>query len=235
MVEVLAIGAHPDDIELRIGGLLASLRRQGVEFTLVHLTRGEAGTRGSPEQRKLEAAAAAELLGARQATILDLGDGRLEDSAASRQELIPIIRKERPALILAPWVEDDHPDHAAAGKLARSAWYLAGISRSAPTSLPAHRARAIWHYPSHLMPRPTCCVALLKEDVDIQMASIRCYKSQFYDPDSTEPPTRISDPSFLDGVKARLRYLGSLINAEYAAPLVLHGPLPVPNLAALLR
>ncbi len=235
MADVLAIGAHPDDIELSIGALLASVRRQGLAFSLVHLTRGEAATRGTPEKRALEAAAAAQVLGARDVTILDLGDGRLRDSDAARQELIPIIRREQPVLLLAPWIEDDHPDHAAAGILVRSAWYLAGIYKSSPTAPSPHRPRLLFHYPSHHVPPHLSCVTVLKEDVDSQMEAIRCYKSQFHDPDSVEPPTRISSASFLESIVARLRHFGSLIQSDYAVPLIVPGPLPIPNLASLLR
>ncbi|MFH0945156.1 MAG: bacillithiol biosynthesis deacetylase BshB1 [Planctomycetota bacterium] len=224
MIDVLAVGAHPDDVELRIGGTLAALRRLGHSFSILHLTQGERATRGSVAHRKEEAARAADILGADQHQILDLGDGRLEENEVSRQAVIAVIRAQKPSLLLAPFPEDEHPDHAAAGRIAHAAWYLAGIPRVPPESVPPHRPRALWFYPGHQTPAASLVVELAKEDLDRKFAAIRCYSSQFHDPDSTEPETRISHPSFLDGCLGRLRFFGSQIGTAFGEPFITPTP-----------
>lgn len=224
MIDVLAVGAHPDDVELRIGGTLAALRRQGHTFAILHLTQGERATRGSVLDRKEEAARAADILGADQHQILDLGDGRLEENEVSRQAVVAVIRSLQPSLLLAPLPEDEHPDHAVAGRIVRAAWYLAGIPRCPPSDVPPHRPKALWFYPGHLTPAASLVVELIKEDLDRKLASIRCYSSQFHNPDSNEPETRISHPSFLDGCLGRLRFFGSQIGADFGEPFVTPSP-----------
>src|SRR5258706_4077097 len=119
MIDVLAIGAHPDDVELGMGGLLLRLRDAGKSVAILDLTRGEGATRGSPEIRAKEAAAAAALLGAQERTILDLGDGRLEPGIAVRRAIVDAVRRLKPSLVLAPRPGDLHPDHDAAGAAVR--------------------------------------------------------------------------------------------------------------------
>ncbi len=234
MVDVLAIGAHPDDIELRVGGTIAAFVREGLQVGLLHLTRGEAGTRGSPEQRRDEALAAADVLGASSIDILDLGDGLLVDDPRSRDAVISVFRQRRPSLLLAPFDQDEHPDHVAAGSIVKAAWYLGGIQKAGHDHHAPHRARAIWFYPSHEVPRVDFVVALESNDVEAKMRAVRSYGSQFFDPNSTEPETRISAKTFLDECEARMRFAGSLIGVEHGEPFLSMGPLRVNNAAAML-
>lgn len=235
MVDVLAIGAHPDDIELRVGGTIAALVRQGADVGALHLTHGEASTRGTPQQRREEALAAANVLGMSSLDFLDLGDGRLVDDPRARDAVISVFRQRRPSLLLAPYHEDEHPDHAAAGRIAKAAWYLGGIRRAGNDEHPSHRASTIWFYPSHEVPRIDFVVALTSDDVDRKMRAVRAYNSQFFNPDSTEPETRISAPTFLEECDARMRFAGSLIGVEYGEPFLSMGPLRVTNAAAMIR
>lgn len=231
-VDVLAIGAHPDDIEIFAGGTLAAFRRQQATIGLLHLTRGEAGTRGSPEQRADEAAESARALGAEFSRILDLGDGRIADTKDARDALIGIVREHRPRLLLAPLPSDDHPDHAATGALAKAVWYLAGIRKVGPQGGDPHRA-SIWFYPSHEIPTPSTIVTLTQDDVDRKFRAIACYSSQFR-ADPTQPTTRISDPRFLKALDGRLRHFGAQAGAEYGEPFVLTKPFPVRDLRQCL-
>lgn len=230
MVDVLAVGAHPDDIELRIGASLAAWGRQGHSFGLLHLTRGEMATRGTVETRREEAGRAAKALGASALEFLDLGDGQLQDGVPQRNAVIQVLRRLRPEFLLVPHVADEHPDHAAAGTLCKAAWYLAGIRKLAPGEDPAHRPGRLWFYPGHEVPTPDFISVVTKEDFERKMAAIRCYASQFHDPDSTEPATRISDPLFLEGAIARMRYFGSMVGAEFGEPLLSAGPLAIRDL-----
>jgi bacillithiol biosynthesis deacetylase BshB1 len=228
-LDILAIGAHPDDIEIFCGGALARFQRLGARIGLLHLTRGEAGTRGTPEERAAEAAAAAATLGAIHHRILDLGDGALTDRPELRVPLIEELRRTRPEYLVTHWRSDDHPDHAATGALVKAAWYQAGIRRSIAAPLEPHRPRQILYFPSHEHPQPRFVVPLEPQDVERKFAAIRCYASQFDPARSHEPRTRISDPSFLVAIEARLRFYGSLIGAEYGEAFVTDQPLAIGN------
>lgn len=234
MADVLALGAHPDDVELRIGATLASFRRAGRSVAIAHLTRGELGTRGTPELRDAEATAAARTLDAESMEILDLGDGAVEDTPSNRAILIDLLRRHAPRLVIAPFPRDEHPDHAGAGRLVKAAWYLAGIRKAGAPALAPHRAAHLWFYPSHEVPEVRFVVAVTPEDVLKKRRAVACYRSQFHDPASTEPETRISAPSFLEEGEARMRFFGSLIGAEYGEPFALFGPLGVFDPASLL-
>ncbi len=234
MLDVLAIGAHPDDIELFAGGTLAHFQRRGARIGLLHLTRGESASRGSPEQRALEARASADVLGAHEMRILDLGDGSLRDDDDSRAAVIEVLRAWTPRLVLAQLPSDDHPDHAAAGAIAKSAWYLAGI-RNIAAGAPPHRPRSLWFFPCHDVPRPNFVVTLSAADYERKRAALACYDSQFVRRSDAEVSTRISDPAFLEGMAARCRAWGSLVASPYGEPFVLPGPLPVDDPVALLR
>lgn len=229
MVDVLAVGAHPDDVELRIGGTLAAFHRLGASVAVVHLTRGEAATRGNPDTRREEAEAAARTLGVETMEILDLGDGRLTDDSASREALIRVIRTMAPRLLLAPFPADEHPDHTAAGLLARATWYLSGIQNAGAPELKAHRPRSLWMYPCHEAPEATFVVGLEERDVETKREALACYRSQFHDPESTEAETRISQPGFMDEISARMRHYGSLVGAPFGEAFLTSGPFLVPN------
>lgn len=234
MVDVLAVGAHPDDIELSVGATLAAFARRGFSIALVHLTRGEAGTRGTPDGRLAEAAAAARSLNASSMDVLDLGDGRLADDPPSRAAIIARIRALRPRLLLAPLPQDQHPDHAAAGRLVKAAWYLAGIARIAEGTGAPFRPPRLWHFPAHEIPAPSHVIEVTEADLERKMTAIRCYISQFHDPRSQEPETRISAAGFLDDVVARMRYFGSLVGTRYAEPFHTSLPLHVLDPTALI-
>jgi N-acetylglucosamine malate deacetylase 1 len=233
-VDVLAIGAHPDDVEIFAGGTLAALAAQGLRTAIVHLTRGECGSRGTPEQRHQEAVAAAAALGAAEVRVLDLGDTMLSDSAPGRASLISIMRELRPRLVLAPLSSDDHPDHAAAGQLAKSSWYLSGIRRAfADPSNAHHRPEFFWSYVGHEHPSPSLVFALDEKAVDAKMKAIYEYASQFDERRSSEPRTRISHPRFMAAIRARLLHYGALVNAEFGEPFILPRPVKLRSMASL--
>ncbi len=240
MLDVLAIGAHPDDIEIFAGGTIAACVRHGMKVGLCHLTRGEMGTRGSPELRAREAAAAAAVLGVTKHEILDLGDCALRDDDAHRAALVAVLRRDRPRLVLAQLSRDAHPDHAATGALVRSASYLSGIRRFAGASgAEPHRPSLVLYYPSHEVLTPTLVVALTAGDVEKKMAAIRAYASQVHVPapatkSGAEPQTRISRPEFLEAIVARLRTHGNSIGAEFGEPFCAEAAVRVDDPRALL-
>lgn len=234
MADVLAIGAHPDDVELTMGGLLLRLRDAGRSVAILDLTRGEAGTRGTPEARAKEAAAAAALLGAER-TILDHGDGRLAPSEAVRRSIVDAIRRHRPSLVIAPHRDDLHPDHAAAGEAVRSVRYVCGMPKWFPGPHPPHRPRTFLsslHHNSDVAPSIVVDVAAVFER---KMALVRCFASQLHDPSSKEPRTSISSEEFLPRWEARHRWFGEKVGVRLGEPYVLEGPVPVDDPVALLR
>ena len=217
-VEILAVGAHPDDVELGCGGTLALLARRGRRVGVLDLTRGEAGTRGTPETRAAEAAESARLLGALVRDGLDLGDGNLRTDRAAELEVIEVIRRRRPRLVFAPLPNDRHPDHVRAGRLVTDAAFYSGL-RALETGLPPHRPQQVVYFPSTFLAEPTFLVDVT-ETLETKLSAVRAFRSQFYDASSTEPATFISSPEFLEGITARARAFGRLANVGAAEGFV---------------
>ncbi len=229
-VDVLAFGAHPDDVELGCGGTLAALGRRGYKIGICDLTRGEAGTRGSAEGRAAEATRAAGILGAAFRASLDLGDGNLRTDRAAELEIIAVVRASRPRLVLAPWKEGRHPDHVrASGLVTDAAWY-SGL-RSIETGLQAHRPQQVVYYRSSPVGEPALLVDITSV-FETKMAAIRAYRSQFHDPDSTEPETYISTKVFFDGIAAQARALGRIAGVSYAEAFLVRVPPRLDDLVA---
>ena len=217
-VEILAVGAHPDDVELGCGGTLALLARGGRSVGILDLTRGEAGTRGTPEMRAAEAAESARILGARFRDGLDLGDGNLRTDRAAELEVIDVIRRRRPRLVFAPLPNDRHPDHVRAGRLVADAAFYAGL-RSLETGRAPHRPQQVVFFPSTFLAEPTFLVDVTAA-LETKLAAVKAFRSQFFDPASKEPETFISSPEFLEGVTARARSFGRLANVGAAEGFV---------------
>ena len=221
-VDVLALGAHADDIELTCGGTLIVLKERGHSFGIVDLTRGEMGTRGTAETRAREAKRAAEILGAAFRETLDFGDGGLRVDRENELALIELIRRERPRLILAPYPEDRHPDHRRAGELVTDAAFYAGL-RKIETESPAHRPQQTIYFSTAYIHAPTFVVDVTAA-MDRRFEAIRSYKSQFHDPASAEPKTLLSQESFLRAIEGRARHFGFLIGAEFGEGFVSKRP-----------
>lgn len=217
-VEILAVGAHPDDVELGCGGTLALLARAGRSVGILDLTRGEAGTRGTPETRAAEAAESARILGARFRDGLDLGDGNLRTDRAAELEVVEVIRRRRPRLVFAPLPNDRHPDHVRAGRLVTDAAFYAGL-RALETGRAPHRPQQVVYFPSTFLAGPTFLVDVTGS-LETKLAAVRAFRSQFFDPSSKEPETFISSPEFLEGVTARARSFGRLANVGAAEGFV---------------
>jgi len=215
-------GPHPDDVEIWSGGLVAKLARLGYRVGIVDLTQGDLGTRGSVEDRLGEAREAARILGAVFRENLGLPDGGVRSDEASRRAVIEAIRRHRPAILVAPYPTDDHPDHAGAGILVEEALFLAGLRRY-PAGGEAHRARQVWHYMCH-HPFVPSFVLDVSEVFETKMRAIRCFRSQLHREGSDEPATNISDPCFLPRIEARGRYFGSLIGSTFGEPFFTRKP-----------
>lgn len=221
-LDVLAIGAHPDDVELTVGGFVARMTSQGRSVGMLDLTRGEMGSRGTPETRKEEAAEAAKVLGVSVRETLDLGDGQLTPSLENRRVVIEIVRKYQPKIVLAPYWDDLHPDHAATGRIVAGAYYPSGFANY-PAEGDPHRARTVMFYMSHLRFDPSFIVDIT-DTYERKMEAIRCYGSQLHDPGSEGPKTNISHPEFLKVLEARDRYYGFMIGRRFGEPFLVRRP-----------
>ncbi len=215
--DVLAIGAHPDDIELGVGGTLALLARQGYNCALLDLTRAGLSTRGDVVTRAKEASAAAALLGAKGRINLDLNEGSLLTDPKGLYKLVSAIRELRPKLILAPYFEDRHPDHGDASELVQKAYFWAGASKYGDDQ-PPHRPGRVAYYFCH-REGPCSMVVDVSETFETKLASVRAYGSQFDTLSGETPNTYISRPEFMERVKNRARYYGMQIGAAYGEPL----------------
>lgn len=227
-VDILFFGAHPDDVELSAGGTAAKCVKDGLRIGIVDLTRGEMGTRGTPQTRKKEAQGAARALGATFRQQLDFQDGNLQTGREQELEIIEILRIRRPKLVIGPWPDDRHPDHTRTGRIVTEASFYAGL-KSLQTGAPAHRPQTVLYYMQNYMVPPSFVVDVT-DTWKTKMRSVAAYKSQFYDPKSKEPNTFISDPKFLEMIDARGRHFGALIGAGYGEAFVTKQPPRVEDL-----
>ncbi len=221
-VDVVAFGAHPDDVELGCGGTLALLVKRGYRVGICDLTRGEAATRGTPGERAAEAARAAGILGAAFRETLDLGDGNLRTDRAAELDVIAVVRAARPRLILAPWETARHPDHARASRLVSEAAWYSGL-RSLDTGIPAWRPQQVLYYASS----PVARAALLVDVTPVfetKIRAIEAFRSQFHAPGSAAPETYISTKGFWDAIRARAQALGQIANVAYAEAFLANVP-----------
>ena len=218
-LDILAIGAHPDDVELGCGATLAKEISLGKKVGIVDLTRGELGTRGSAEIRDVEAMEAARILGVETRENLEFADGFFINDKSHQLEIIKIIRKYQPEVILCNAIDDRHIDHPKGSRLVSEATFLSGL-RKIITELDGvtqetWRPKRVYHYIQWKNLQPDFAVSV-DGFLEQKIAAVRAYTSQFYDPESTEPNSPISSKNFLDSVTYRARDLGRLVGSEYA-------------------
>jgi len=218
-LDILAIGAHPDDVELSCSGTIAKEIAQGKKVGILDLTRGELGTRGSAKIRDQEAKDAAKILGVSMRENLEFSDGFFINNIAHQLEIIKIIRKYRPDVILCNAIKDRHIDHGKGSQLVSDSCFLSGLRKIETTYQGNHqkpwRPRLIFHYIQWMEIEPDVIIDI-SGYIDQKIASVKAYKSQFFDETSKEPSTPISSNNFLDSVTYRARNLGRLIGTEHA-------------------
>lgn len=234
-LDVLAIGAHPDDVELGCGGTLAVLARGGKRVGILHLTRGEMGTRGTPEERVAEAEGAARALGAVEMGFLDCGDGGLRAGPAEEDALIAKLRLWRPDLVLGPTPSDRHPDHGRGHRLVEAACFYAGLRNRAPELGAPFRPAAVFAYMQHDHFVPSFLVDVTA-GWEAKIESMRAYRSQLHGGGASAggPVTKVSTPEFWHAVEGRARHYGELISVPYAEPFWSRGPLAVADPTSIL-
>lgn len=219
-LDILAFGAHPDDVELSCSGTLYNAIQEGKRVGIIDITRGELGTRGSAELREKEASEAAKILGIDFRENMDLPDGFIFNNKENQLKIIQKIRLYMPEIVFCNAVQDRHTDHGKASALVRDACFLSGLKKietidNFGKTQNSWRPKAVYSYIQWNNLKPDFVVDI-SSFIDIKMASVAAYKSQFYDPNSSEPETPISSQNFLDSIRYRAADLGRLVNVAYA-------------------
>lgn len=221
-VDVLAFGPHPDDVELFCGGTMIRLAELGHTTAACDLTRGEKASHGTPEERAREAEAASAELGLRFRDNLGLRDTELAATPDQIARVVAELRLRRPELVLAPWLEDRHPDHAAAGALVARAVMFAGVRNFAPEAGPRFQPRQLLYYAMRYRMPPSFVVDTSPAAAR-KARAIACYRSQLARREGAGPgdadPTLISAPGAIAAIEARDRYYGTMIGTSHGEPL----------------
>ena len=236
-LDILAFGAHPDDVELSCGGTLAKEISLGKSVGIIDLTRGELGTRGSAEIRDREAADAAKIIGIAVRENLGFRDGFFLNDEKHQLEIIKMLRKYQPEIVICNAIDDRHIDHGKGSRLVSDACFLSGLLKI-PTELSGvnqerWRPKVVYHYIQWKNIEPDFVVDVTGF-MDIKVASLMAYSSQFYDPESKEPDTPIATKNFKDSILYRAADLGRLINTEYAEGFTAERYLAVSSLGNLI-
>ncbi len=220
-LDILAFGAHPDDVELFAGGTLAKMGALGYRTGIVDMTRGELGSRGTAELRAEEAAQAARILKVQVRENLGFPDGDVPVNADGRLRTIEILRKYRPSVVLVHHWDDKHPDHVNTSRLVAEAAHHSGLSKI-ETGQQRHRPKVLLYYKLPPPANPTFVVDV-SSYVDQRNGAIRCYRSQLFDASSSEPSTYLSQPEFLNYVENIHAYYGTLIGTKIGEGFFMKG------------
>lgn len=240
-LDVLALAAHPDDTELCCGGTLAKLVKQGKKVGVLDFTKGEMGTRGTPEDRMKESQRASDIIGLEVRENLGLPDTLLESSRANQKKIIQAIRKYRPHICLVGAPEDRHPDHGNGTRLALDAIFYSGLAKI-ETAGSKGKPQERWR-PSHILhymqdrPFEPDIVFDISETFEVKKEAILAFETQFNvsNPED-EPETYISGEEFFKGIEARARHFGHLIGATYGEPFKYYnGPVPLNSFEAFFE
>jgi bacillithiol biosynthesis deacetylase BshB1 len=233
-LDVLVIAAHPDDAELCSGGTLSLCARRGYRTGILDLTRGEMGTRGTPETRAREAACAARILGVHHRETLGLPDSALDTSLENKHQVAARLRALRPRVVILPYWESRHPDHGAACRLGQEACYLAGLKNLALKGKP-HRPFKILYatlYDETRRVQPSFVVDISR-DYQRRVRAIACYRSQFSGP-KHERGVRIPLTGLLERLETECRYYGQMIEVNYGEPYLTRETVQVDDIVTLL-
>jgi bacillithiol biosynthesis deacetylase BshB1 len=228
-LDILAFSPHPDDAELGCGGSLILAADAGLRAAIADLSEGEMASRGTAEQREREKQKATDLLGLSARLSVGLPDTEIGTDPAHRLPVIQLIRETRPRIVLAPYWEDRHPDHAAAGKLVQEACFFAGVSKVGEGH--PHRAERVYYYMLH-HPFPPSFVVDISSVWERKMAAVAAYRSQIQ-AEGSGLETALSRPEYMRFIKARAIYYGVMIGAGYGEAFYSPGPVPLRGLPGL--
>ena len=237
-VDILAFGSHPDDVELGCGGSILSAISQGLKVGIIDLTKGELGTRGTPEIRKKESKKASEILGVSFRKNLDFKDGFFINDKEHQLKVVEILREHKPSVIFCNAVKDRHIDHPKGSKLVSDSCFLSGLSKiktnykNSKNQLP-WTPKQICHYIQWFDLKPDILIDI-SEFQEKKMKAIMAYKSQFYNPKSKEPNTPISSKSFIDSIKQRDQNFGRISGVDAAEGFTVERPPVVKDIKGII-
>lgn len=237
-LDILAIGAHPDDVELGCPGLLISEGKRGKKTGVIDLTEGELGTRGTVETRYAEAADAARVMGLSVRENLQMRDGFFVNDEAHQLKLITALRKYQPEIVIGNILDDRHPDHGRAGNLIYDACFLSGLRQVKTQDEQGNeqekwRPKYLLHYLQDRFYEPDFIVDV--SDVwEERMEAVKAYRTQFFDGSGDGPQTYISSPQFMDAIIARARLLGKRIGVQFAEGFISKKDIGIKSLDALI-
>ncbi len=237
-LDVLAIGAHPDDVELGCSGTLINEIKKGKKVGILDLTQGELGTRGTIETRYAEAAAAANIMGITVRENLKMRDGFFKNDEEHQMQLIKALRKYQPEIVIGNIIEDRHPDHGRAGWLIYDACFFSGLHQvktfdDDKKEQEKWRPKMLLHYIQDRFYEPDIILDI-SYVWEQRMETIRAYKTQFYSADSNEPQSYLSNPEFIEALASRARLLGKRIGVKYGEGFVSKKSIGINGLDSLI-
>ena len=237
-LDILAIGSHPDDVELGCSGTLINEVKKGKKVGIVDLTQGELGTRGTVQTRYDEAANAAKIMGLNVWENLKMRDGFFKNDEEHQMQLVRILRKYKPEIVIGNILEDRHPDHGRGGWLTYDACFFSGLRQVKTTGDDGQeqekwRPKLLLHYIQDRFYEPDI-ITDVTEVWEQRMAAIRAYKTQFYDPNSDEPQSYLSSPEFIEALTARARLLGKRIGVKYGEGFLSKKSIGIKDLDSLI-
>jgi len=237
-LDLLAIGAHPDDVELGCSGTLIKEIKRGKKVGILDLTQGELGTRGTIETRYAEAAEAASIMGVSVRENLRMRDGFFRNDEEHQLQVVRTLRKYRPEIVIANILEDRHPDHGRGGWLVYDACFLSGLRQiktqdDEGAEQEKWRPKMLLHYIQDRFYEPDIIIDI-SDEWEQRMESVKAYRTQFHDPNSTEPQSYLSNPDFMDALFARARLLGKRIGVKFGEGFLSKKNIGLDNLDALV-
>jgi len=240
-LDLLAIGVHPDDVELGCSGVIINEVRRGKKVGIIDLTQGELGTRGTIETRYQESANAAMIMGVQVRENLKMRDGFFKNDEEHQLKLVQAIRKYQPGIVLGNILHDRHPDHGRAGHLISTACFLSGLSKVETKDEQGNqqepwRPKYIFHYIQDRYHEPDFIIDI-SDVFEQRMEAVKAYTTQFYNPDNEDdgPQTYISTSAFLDSIIARARVIGKKIGVQYGEGFNSEKSLGIKNLDSLVK
>ena len=237
-VDILAFGSHPDDVELGCGGSILSAISKGLKVGIIDLTKGELGTRGTPEIRKKESEMASEILGVSFRKNLGFKDGFFVNDKEHQLKVVEVLREHKPSIIFCNAVKDRHIDHPKGSKLVSDSCFLSGLSKintnykNSKNQSP-WTPKQIYHYIQWFDLKPDILIDI-SEFQEKKIKAIMAYKSQFYNPKSTEPNTPISSKSFIDSIKQRDQNFGRISGVDAAEGFTVEKPPVVKDIKGIM-
>ena len=237
-VDILAFGSHPDDVELGCGGSILSAISQGLKVGIIDLTKGELGTRGTPEIRKKESEKASEILGVSFRKNLGFKDGFFINDKEHQLKVVEVLREHKPSIIFCNAVKDRHIDHPKGSKLVSDSCFLSGLSKintnyNNSKNQSPWTPKQIYHYIQWFDLKPDILIDI-SEFQEKKMKAIMAYESQFYNPKSTEPNTPISSKRFLDSIKQRDQNFGRISGVDSAEGFTVERPPVVKDIKGII-